>query len=224
MSKRKPAKAQEKPDPNALTLPAKPDQTAAEAMAIGVLRPTVTGAQTAKAYGRKYGDHLELNALVMALSDQAKAVQGGDLGRPEAMLIVQAHTLDAIFNELAQRAAMNMGQHLGAFEAYMRLALKAQSQSRTTVETLAAIKNPAPVAFVRQANIAAGPQQVNNGIFGTIRAGARASAREVASEQSKLTGAGNELRADGGSSVLARGADPQMEALGEIDGAENGGR
>ena len=42
-------------------------------------------------------------------------------------------------------------------------ALKAQSQCRATLETLAAIKNPAPVAFVRQANIAHGPQQVNNG-------------------------------------------------------------
>jgi hypothetical protein len=37
------------------------------------------------------------------------------------------------------------------------LALKAQSQCRATLETLAAIKNPQPVAFVRQANIAHGP-------------------------------------------------------------------
>jgi hypothetical protein len=45
----------------------------------------------------------------------------------------------------------------------MRLALKAQSQSRATVETLAAIKNP-PVVYARQANFAAGHQQVNNGV------------------------------------------------------------
>jgi transposase InsO family protein len=44
----------------------------------------------------------------------------------------------------------------------MRLALKAQSQCRATVEALAEMKNPKPVAYVQQANIANGPQQVNN--------------------------------------------------------------
>jgi hypothetical protein len=44
----------------------------------------------------------------------------------------------------------------------MRLALKAQSQCRATLETAAAMKNSQPVAFVRQANVAHGPQQVNN--------------------------------------------------------------
>ena len=53
---------------------------------------------------------------------------------------------------------------MAAAEMYMRLALKSQSQCRATVETLAEIKNPSHVAFVRQANIANGPQQVNNGI------------------------------------------------------------
>lgn len=40
-------------------------------------------------------------------------------------------------------------------------ALRAQAQSRATLETLAAIKNP-PAVFAGQANIAHGPQQVNN--------------------------------------------------------------
>ena len=43
----------------------------------------------------------------------------------------------------------------------MRLALKAQSQCRATVETLATIKNP-PVVYAKQANFANGHQQVNN--------------------------------------------------------------
>ena len=46
---------------------------------------------------------------------------------------------------------------------YLRLALKAQGQCRATLETLATIKNP-PTVFARQANIANGPQQVNNGV------------------------------------------------------------
>ena len=56
---------------------------------------------------------------------------------------------------------MNTGEYLDATDRYMRLALKAQAQCRATVETLAEIKNP-PTLFARQANIAHGPQQVNN--------------------------------------------------------------
>jgi hypothetical protein len=41
---------------------------------------------------------------------------------------------------------------------------KPQAQCRATIEALAEIKNPRPVAFVKQANIAQGPQQVNNRI------------------------------------------------------------
>jgi mRNA interferase RelE/StbE len=48
-------------------------------------------------------------------------------------------------------------------ERYLRLALRAQSQSRATWEALIAIKNPPPVGYLRQTNIAHGPQQVNNG-------------------------------------------------------------
>ena len=44
----------------------------------------------------------------------------------------------------------------------MRLALKAQSQCRATIEALTNIKNPRPVAYVRQANIGQAVQ-VNNG-------------------------------------------------------------
>lgn len=46
-------------------------------------------------------------------------------------------------------------------ETLLRLALKAQTQCRATLETLAAIKNP-PVIFAKQANIANGQQQINN--------------------------------------------------------------
>jgi hypothetical protein len=79
------------------------------------------------------------------------------------------HTLDTIFNELARLSRENLrAQHLEATDRLMRLALKAQSQCRATIETLAEIKNPSQVAFVKQANIAHGPQQVNNGRPGTF--------------------------------------------------------
>lgn len=104
-----------------------------------------------------------LTDLVASLKDQGEAANRGDLAGLEQMLAAQSVSLNSIFIELARRAALNMGEHLGATESYMRMALKAQAQCRVTVETLAEMKNPHPVAFVKQANISNGPQQVNNG-------------------------------------------------------------
>ena len=220
----KPTPKSDLANPNKVNVAARPDETKAQAMARNALHPTVSGGIAIKAFGRKYGDDLELGALVGELSVQAKRATQGDLKRAEAMLMVQAHTLDAIFNELGQRAAMNMGEYLGATETYLRLALKAQSQCRATLETLAAIKNPQPVAFVRQANIAAGPQQVNNGIPAEQYAPARAHAGKSETTPSRLSEGSNELRQDTGAPALAVGGDPQVEALGKIDRSEDAGR
>ena len=121
-----------------------------------------TNASTALRFVTADHGELSLTDMVASLRTHGEAVNRGDLQAAERMLNAQAVALNAIFGELARRAALNMGTHLAATESYMRLALKAQSQSRATVETLAAIKNP-PVVFARQANIAHGPQQVNNG-------------------------------------------------------------
>ncbi len=80
------------------------------------------------------------------------------------MLIAKAHSLDAIFNALLRRASANAESgYTQAAETYMRLGLKAQAQCRATIEALVNMKNPRPVAYVQQTNIAQGPQQVNNG-------------------------------------------------------------
>ena len=78
----------------------------------------------------------------------------------EAILCGQAHALQAILMNLARRAVSQ--EYLKQWEAYLRMAMKAQTQCRMTLETLVTIKNP-PV-FARQANINnGGKQQVNNG-------------------------------------------------------------
>jgi hypothetical protein len=60
---------------------------------------------------------------------------------------------------------MGQGHYLEAAGKYMKLALKAQSQCRTTVEAIGELKNPQPVAFIRQANIGKAVQ-MNNGAAG----------------------------------------------------------
>jgi hypothetical protein len=93
----------------------------------------------------------------------------------------------------------------------MRLALKAQSQCRATVQTLAEIKHPA-VIYARQPNVTSGPQQVNNGVL--------SRARETETEQSKLSGGTHELLPDTRALQAQRRIDLPVGALEEIYGAE----
>jgi hypothetical protein len=184
------------------------------------LRPSVRAAITTQTYSKQFGE-LDLGALVGELVAQNVAVSKGDMGRVEGMLMSHAHTLDAIFHELARRAALNMGEYINAAETYMRLALKAQSQCRATLETLAAIKNPAPLTFVKQANVAHGPQQVNNG---TVPTGEPSRARESESQPNKLLeqqhGEGLDTRAP----RAPVEASSSLEAVEEVHGAANGKR
>lgn len=183
------------------------------------LRPSVRAAATTQSYSKPQFGNADLTTLVEELGAQISAVNRGDLQRPEAMLIAQAHTLEAIFHELARRAGLNMGEYLDAAEMYMRLALKAQSQCRATLETLATIKNPpASVAFVRQANIAHGPQQVNNA---PLTPDTASRARESETPPSKLLEATNGNVLDTGTTTPTSGADSHLEAVGAIDRTED---
>ena len=127
-------------------------------MAKNALRPSLNGALTINRVAGFTNPGMDM-ALVNELSEQAAAVLGGDLSRAEAMLTVQAHTLDFLFNSYVQRA--HRAEYLKQCEGYMRLALKAQAQCRSTVEALSAMKNPR-VQYVNQQNVAVN-QQVNNG-------------------------------------------------------------
>jgi hypothetical protein len=100
-------------------------------------------------------------------------------------------------------------------DRYLRLGLKAQSQCRATLETLATIKNPQPVAFVRQANIAHGPQQVNND-----GAAPASRARESENPPNKVLEHQHAERLDFGTASAAIGSDPAMATLETFDGAE----
>ena len=123
------------------------------------LRPTVQAAVAIADYGKAFGN-LDLMALIDVLGEQTSAVAKGDLKRGEAMLTAQAHTLDAIFSNRVRRAIN--AECLDSFDHYLKLALRVQSQCRATWETLATIKNSPVMGFVHRANIAQGPQQVNN--------------------------------------------------------------
>lgn len=160
-----------------------------------------------------HGESLNVNAMVNELREQVAEVQRGDMKRPEAMLVAQAHALDALFCSLARRSHANSNAgYLDAAERYLRLALKAQSQCRTTVEALAEIKNPRPVAFVKQANIAHGPQQVNNGV-------SAARAGEIANPSNELLEAQHGNYLDACAAGAAIGVNSELATVAEVNRA-----
>ena len=126
------------------------------------LSSTVANAVTSSNFAQGSFGVVELSEAVGVMREKIARVKAGDLSDVEATLTAQAATLDTVFNELARRAALNMGEHLGATETYLRLAFKAQAQCRATLETLAEVKYPKAATFVRQQNVAY-QQQVNNG-------------------------------------------------------------
>ncbi len=209
-----------KRDPNAFEVVASKDTTS---QALAKLATTsVLSAVTLKRYSGA-GDALEVPDLVIEMRKAGDEVVEGNMGRVERMLANQAMTLDAIFNDMAQRSGRQ--DTYKGIEVLMRLALKAQAQARSTAEALALLKNPMP--YIKQANMTTGPQQVNNTYAGTpshsgIQTGgtlehsarARAGAGNSQSEPNKLLEADHGQRLDIGAQAAAGRANQKLETVG----------
>ena len=175
------------------------------------LLPSVNGAIVIDAYQvNVLGKDSDINTLIDGLRNTFKAVEGGDLHTIEAMLISQATALQSMFTSLAKRAAHQ--EQLRHYEAFLGLALKAQAQSRATLSALVDLKFPRQATFVKQANIANGPQQVING--------ANTHAKETKTQQTELL----EDQRHGSTQMDTRTApatvrsNPAMEAVGAVHG------
>ena len=194
------------PDPNALRVEVRPDDNRSEKLAAMATAGAFTAATMHTYTGA--GEALGVTELLAAMRKAGDETVAGDMGRFERVLTNQFLTLDALFNNLAQRSGRQ--DSFKGIEVLMRLALKAQAQARATAETLALIKNPMP--YIKQANIAHGPQQVNNGSFQNstrTRAGARKS--ETAPNELLEHQHGNTL--DIGATATAGRADPAMATV-----------
>jgi hypothetical protein len=203
-------------NPNALHVRPLGNETESEALARYSMEPAVQGALTMSHWSSSPLTGLSLDVLVKNLSDQCALSNIGDLSRSEAILTAQIATLNQIFHNLAATASLNLIKNLKGADTVLRLAFKAQSQCRCSIEALAEIKNPRPVAFVRQANISAGPQQVNNGT------GARAEKHE--SPPNELLECVNGYRLDIPAQSSSIRAHSKLEAVGTVNGTEIGGR
>lgn len=182
------------------------------------LGATIPNASTALDYSSGLFPDINLNECAKQMNSEIRDVNGGNLDGLEGMLAAQAIALNAIFNNFAKRAAH--ADVMPKLEAYMRLALKAQSQCRTTVEAIAEIKYPKTATFIRQANIA-GQQQVNNTAADTqTNTRGRARTKNITPTNKLLTEAPYAAMDIGGTRAPVN-AHPPMETLGAVHRAKN---
>ena len=128
---------------------------------------------------------LNMIEVIKVLNDKIASVQAGDMTTIEAMLIGQAQALQTMFVSLGRQAVVKTG--LQQYTAFMNLALKAQAQSRATIQALIELKYPKQATFVKQANIAGGHQQINNGqASNETNTRAPAHARESTNQPNEL--------------------------------------
>lgn len=169
-----------------------------------------------QAYGEKGCGRLDTTHVAEHLIRATREIEGGDMERAERLLFCQAVSLNAVFSNYALQAAE--AEYVDQAERLLRLALRAQSQSRMTLETLATIKNPLNGAYVRQANLAGGHQQINNG-----NPPARTPEGDPAQiEQSRGLFDGKQL--DRGTQKAASRGHQEVAAVGEIHRAKDSGR
>lgn len=164
---------------------------------------------------------LDTPSLIGALREQTQAVHRGDMKAAEAMLMNQATALQSLFVKLTE-TGLQAGL-LRQQETALRLALKAQSQCRATLETLSNIKNP-PVVYAKQANVTTGPQQINNGVPSSAP-NEPAGTQQKKSRKNKLKELLHEQEQwlDSGAPGTAGGTDSPTKAMAPVHRPKNRG-
>lgn len=130
---------------NVLEVRGKTDAERDDLIAKLALEPGTRHAAIASGFatGLINGAHeLPMPARMGVIGDAMAKARAGDKGMPSEMLAAQAMVLDAMFTEMAHRAASNVGRHMEAADRYGKLALKAQANCRATLEALAKLHQP----------------------------------------------------------------------------------
>ncbi len=197
---------------NSLTLKEVDGKTKDRVIAEAYMSPETVNASVVTDWGQRWVADLSLNDSIAILREKAEKVRGGDLSDMEATLVSQVRSLDMIFSNLAARAANT--QNVDFMEKYLRLALKAQAQARTTVEALHEMKYPRQAFFIGQ-QYNAEQQQVNNAIGTRMRPRPRESV--IPKNGNELLEATDGERLDSGTAAAAGRADPHLAAMGSID-------
>ena len=197
-------------------VPAKQDkQSDNEHYAKVSLSPATMSAVLSEAFTNQLFPDTSIADVANVLRDKITNIQDGDMKPIEAMLIGQAQALQTMFVSLGRQAASKTS--LPQYTAFMNLALKAQAQSRATIQALTELKYPKQATFVKQANIANGNQQVNNGQVTdkahTTHAPARTHARAIENQPNELLSEMNHATLDTSGTATTSSANKAMATV-----------
>lgn len=121
------------------------DEKIGRTLARMTLDPQTRNASIAMSFGGKvFGDRIQPDIMQCSavVGEEIERAMTGDLGLATRVYTAQVISLDALFTEMARRSGANMGEYPDAADRYMRLALKAQSACRATLEALARLHQP----------------------------------------------------------------------------------
>lgn len=148
---------------NALTVERTETETGAQALARRLLEPQFRHALSASTFASKaLGNKIEgpgIMDFVNHVHKVTKNAEAGDLAIVSRLLVSQALTLDAMFTELVRCAGLNLSSHIVAAESFGRMAIKAQTNCRATLEALAKLHQPREQT-VRHVHVNEGGQAV----------------------------------------------------------------
>lgn len=170
------------------------------------LSPAYIGASSTRLLNDKGSipnDLVSLHYTKELMEEVFKKVKDGDLTIAEEILTSQAVALNVAFNSFSMRAGRQ--QDVTTIKMFLQLALKAQNQCRSTLDSLRELKQPSGTQFIKQANITQN-QQINHGLI---------PAKNLNTQNELLEGS-NE-RMDRGEKTQAKRVNSTMEAVGAIN-------
>jgi hypothetical protein len=129
--------------------------TAAQEIAVRAIDPCATSSQIVAAFREEGDATIDPDDGQAAMRERVEAVRKGGFNDAEATLVGQAAALNAIFAHMARRGHAHLDQPGKAGERYLRLALRAQTQCRATLNALAGLSEhrPEDTEASRQINV-----------------------------------------------------------------------
>ena len=180
------------------------DQTKEQALAEFQSKSEFLSTAVIESFNVSLGEDFDFQSAMQVLEKTTQQIKSGDLSKIEQMYISQAVALEAIFTKTIRKAST--AEHLPQYQAHMHLALKAQNQSRATLQALVQLKQPSNTQFIKQANIAQGHQQVNN-----------LAEKNITPQNELLEDIHGNSHLDTGTTTTTTGIDTALEALDKIN-------
>lgn len=174
-----------------LHIPIGTKEPESQQLARTVVEPELRHALIARAFAT-FGVSSKVDTTVRdysrVLESVGDAAANGELALVSRTFISQALTCDTMFTEFARRAAMNVGRYPDAAERFARIALKAQANSRATLEALAKLHQPREQT-VRHVHVNEGGQAIVADQFNHYSPGAGNAGTANQSHATGATGA-----------------------------------